>query len=97
MFLTEPDEQQETKLRMALKLPKDKHLRKLLQELPRIKSKLTEGQKIQVYRDPIARTDIEGLAVLRGFTGIINGSLEWWLVQFEKGNEELRWIHNGQA
>jgi len=93
---TDPGEEQETKLRMALKLPRDEHFAKLLQELPKIESKPREGQKVEVYRDSTARPDIEGIAVLRAFTGIVNGPLEWWLVQFEKGDETFRWIDTNQ-
>lgn len=86
------NEERETKLRMALKFPKDEHLGKMLQELPKIESKLREGQKVEVYRDPTTKKDIEGTAMLRAFTGIVKGSLEWWLVQFEKGDETFRWV-----
>jgi len=93
---TDVNEEQETKLRMALKLPKDDNFRKLLEELPKIESRLKEGQRVVVYRDPTTKTQMEGTAVLKAFTGILNGSLEWWLVQFEKGNQTFRWLDTTQ-
>lgn len=85
-------EKLEAKQRMALDLPTDEHLGKLLEEIPKIKSKLSKGQKIIVYHDPMTKKNIEGTALLRGFTGIVNDPLEWWLVQFENGEETFRWV-----
>jgi len=86
------DEDREAKLRMALKLPKDEHLHRLLDELPKIEPKLKEGQRVKVYHDPLTKKDYEGTAALKGFSGIIDRSLEWWLVKFENGDESFRWI-----
>jgi hypothetical protein len=77
---------------MALKLPRDKHFGKLLEELPKMESKLSKGQKIIVYRDPMTKKNVEGTALLRAFTDIVNDPLEWWLVRFENGEETFRWI-----
>ncbi len=85
-------EKLEAKRRMALKLPRDEHLGKLLEELPKMESKLCKGQKIMVYRDPLSKKNVEGTALLRGFTGIVSDPLEWWLVQFENGEETFRWV-----
>jgi hypothetical protein len=86
----------EAKLRMALRFPRDEQLSKLLQELPKLESRLKLGQKVKIYRDdPASKTEVEGTAILTAFSGIVNDSLEWWLVQFENGEPTFRWVNSG--
>lgn len=51
---------------------------------------LTEGTRVQVYRDPRAETDLEGEAVLIERLNHLQGGCEYWRVRFVGQTETHR-------